>query len=102
MCDQVGILMASLNERRHLYMTMQINIPTADETLLHRIAAEHHQTVAEYVIHLVTWHCRYLHENLDLTIAALKDYSYASIPEMAAELVQSATDSHRILSERRR
>ena len=38
----------------------------------------------------------------DLTIAALRDYSYASIPEMAAELVQTATDSHRILAERGR
>ena len=83
-------------------MTMQINIPAADEPLLHRIAGEHGQSVEDYVTHLLACHCKYLHENLDQTIAALKDYSYDSIPEMAAELVQSATDSHRILADRRR
>ena len=80
---------------------MKINIPAADEALLNRIATEHGRTVDDYVTHILTCHCRYLHQNLDLTIAALRDYSYASIPEMAAELVQTATDSHRILTKRR-
>ena len=83
-------------------MTLQINIPAADEALLHRIASQHGRTVEDYVSYLVTWHCKYLHEHLDQTIVALRDYSYDSIPEMAAELVQSATESHRILAERRR
>ncbi len=101
LCDHVGVLMTSLNERRCLNMTLQINIPAADETLLHRIAGEHGRTVEDYVTHLLTCHCKYLHEHFDQTIAALRDYSYDSIPEMAAELVQTATDSHRILAERR-
>jgi len=80
---------------------MQINIPATDETLLRRIAREQDQSVKEYVAHLITSHCKYLHQHLDLTVAALRVYSYDSIPEMAAELVQSATDSYRILTERR-
>ncbi len=101
-CDRVGVRVDSVDERQRWNMTIQINIPAAEGTLLHRIASEHGQWVDDYVIHLLTCHCKYLHEHFDQTIVALRDYSYDSIPEMAAELVQSATDSHRILAERRR